>query len=289
MSWKTRGLAACLVASASLAVARDPSRLAPEGAPSSGDVAPAAEPGERLEVKGVVYAPDGRTPVAEGLRLRLPDRREGLLPAGRRDGQQEPAPDGAAAHRRGGPLLVPHDPPGQLSGHARAAAHPLRGGRAGQGTRIFEIVFEQDPNVTAEIREQAAEPGSIYSLRRDRARSRGRGPRHAGRGARALRPGQRTNERREREEQAHARDVGRRRQEDARRRRGVGAEAAQRERDERAREPADDAARDHRGEHHEAERRARAARPVRGRPRTCRFPRSRPRARRSGARAAPPS
>ncbi|MFI4947006.1 MAG: hypothetical protein ACHP85_27250, partial [Burkholderiales bacterium] len=37
---------------------------------------------------------------------------------------------------------------------------------SGQGSRIFEIIFEQDPNVTAEIRKQAAEPGSIYSLRR---------------------------------------------------------------------------------------------------------------------------
>ena len=37
---------------------------------------------------------------------------------------------------------------------------------AGEGSRIFEIIFEQDPNVTAEIRKQAAEPGSIYSLRR---------------------------------------------------------------------------------------------------------------------------
>jgi len=37
---------------------------------------------------------------------------------------------------------------------------------SGQGSRIFEIIFAQDPNVTAEIRKQAVEPGSIYSLRR---------------------------------------------------------------------------------------------------------------------------
>ena len=45
-------------------LARDPARVAPESAPSSFAVAPAGEPGQRLEVKGVVYAADGRTPVA---------------------------------------------------------------------------------------------------------------------------------------------------------------------------------------------------------------------------------
>ena len=74
-----RSLVACLVLGASLAAAREPDRVAPESAPSSGDVAAAAEPGERLEVKGVVYASDGRTPIAEGVALRLPDRRQGPL------------------------------------------------------------------------------------------------------------------------------------------------------------------------------------------------------------------
>ena len=45
-------------------LARDPARVAPESAPSSAAVAPAGEPGQRLEVKGVVYAADGRTPAA---------------------------------------------------------------------------------------------------------------------------------------------------------------------------------------------------------------------------------
>ena len=36
---------------------------------------------------------------------------------------------------------------------------------AGHGARIFEIVFDQDPLVTAEIRRQATQPDSIYSIR----------------------------------------------------------------------------------------------------------------------------
>ena len=55
-------VAAPLLALPLLAV--EPSRVAPKDAPSSADVAPAAEPGQRLEVNGVVFASDGRTPVA---------------------------------------------------------------------------------------------------------------------------------------------------------------------------------------------------------------------------------
>jgi hypothetical protein len=35
-----------------------------------------------------------------------------------------------------------------------------------QGTRVFEIVFDDDPMMTDEILRRAAQPGSIYSLRR---------------------------------------------------------------------------------------------------------------------------
>ena len=60
-----RTLAAFLatLAASSVALAREPSRLAPADAPSTAAVASAAEPGPRLSVTGVVYAADGRTPV----------------------------------------------------------------------------------------------------------------------------------------------------------------------------------------------------------------------------------
>jgi protocatechuate 3,4-dioxygenase beta subunit len=34
----------------------------------------------------------------------------------------------------------------------------------GHGTRIFEIVFEDDPFLSREIRADAARPGSFYAL-----------------------------------------------------------------------------------------------------------------------------
>jgi protocatechuate 3,4-dioxygenase beta subunit len=36
----------------------------------------------------------------------------------------------------------------------------------GHGPRVFEIVFDDDPHVNDDIRRRAAQPGSIYSLRR---------------------------------------------------------------------------------------------------------------------------
>ena len=61
---RARCLALVMALQAAPALAREPARVAPESAPSSAAVAPAGEPGQRLEVKGVVYAADGRTPVA---------------------------------------------------------------------------------------------------------------------------------------------------------------------------------------------------------------------------------
>jgi protocatechuate 3,4-dioxygenase beta subunit len=166
MKADTRGLVACLVLAASLAIARDPERTAPEGAPSSGDVAPASEPGERLEVKGVVYASDGRTPIPKASVYVYQTDAKGLY-----------RPDDPMGNRN--PrlmLLLRTDSAGRYSYRTiRPASYPgtnvpqhihYEVAAPGQGSRIFEIVFEQDPNVTAEIRKQAAEPGSIYSLRR---------------------------------------------------------------------------------------------------------------------------
>jgi protocatechuate 3,4-dioxygenase beta subunit len=45
----------------------------------------------------------------------------------------------------------------------------------GHDTRIFEIVFDDDPLVTEEIRSNAARPGSVYSVRRVEARPSGVG------------------------------------------------------------------------------------------------------------------
>jgi protocatechuate 3,4-dioxygenase beta subunit len=166
MKADTRGLVACLVLAASVASAREPSRVAPDSAPSSGDVAPAAEPGERLEVKGVVYAADGRTPVARASVYVYQTDAKGLY-----------RPDDPMGNRNPRLMaLLRTDSTGRYSYRTiRPASYPgtnvpqhihYEVAAPGHGTRIFEIVFDQDPLVTADIRRQAAQPESMYSVRR---------------------------------------------------------------------------------------------------------------------------
>jgi protocatechuate 3,4-dioxygenase beta subunit len=167
MKAKVRAAVALLVlwVAASVALARDPSKLAPASAPSSGDVAPAGEPGERLEVKGVVYAADGRTPVPNASVYVYQTDARGLYRPDDPMGNQNPRLM----------LLLRSDAAGRYSYRTiRPASYPgtrvpqhihYEVAAPGHGTRIFEIVFEQDPLVTADVRTRAKEPGSIFSLR----------------------------------------------------------------------------------------------------------------------------
>jgi len=162
---QVRGAVALLVLSASVALARDPSRMAPASAPSSGEVAPAGEPGERLEVRGVVLAADGRTAVPNAsLYVYQTDARGHYRPEDAM-GNQNPRLmlllRSDAAGRYSFRTIRPGSYPGtrvpqHIHYEVAAPAH---------ASRIFEIVFEQDPLVTAEIRRQAAEPGSVFSIR----------------------------------------------------------------------------------------------------------------------------
>ena len=175
MKLKVPVLAAAVTLLALPLLARDPTRIAPENAPSSGDVAPPNEPGERLAVSGVVYRSDGRTPVAgASVYVYQTDARGYYRPddaMGNRDprlmGLLRTDPQGRYAYR----TIRPGSYPG-----TRVPKHIHYEVTAeGQGTRIFEIVFDDDPYVTARVREEAARPGSIYALQRVQAGSGGVG------------------------------------------------------------------------------------------------------------------
>jgi protocatechuate 3,4-dioxygenase beta subunit len=164
MKVKAPCLAVVLVLLAVPLLARDPTRVASREAPSAADVAPPGEPGERLDVSGVVYAADGRTPVA-GASLYVyqtdargyyrPDdamgnRNPRLMALLRTDGQ------GRYSYR----TIRPGSYPG-----TRVPKHIHYEVTAeGHGTRIFEIVFDDDPFVTDTIRADAARAGSVYAL-----------------------------------------------------------------------------------------------------------------------------
>lgn len=147
-------------------LAREPNRIAPKDAPSTADVAPNGEPGQRLAVSGFVYAADGRTPIASA-----------SVYVYQTDARGYYRPDDAMGNRNPRLMsLLRTDGQGRYSyGTIRPGSYP--GTRVpqhihyevtadGHGTRIFEIVFEDDPFMSPQIREDAARPGSIYALQR---------------------------------------------------------------------------------------------------------------------------
>jgi protocatechuate 3,4-dioxygenase beta subunit len=147
------------------ALAREPSRLAPADAPSSAAVAPASEPGQRLAVSGIVYAADGRTPVARAsVYVYQTDARGHYRPddaMGNRDPRLKALLRSDAAGRYSFTTIRPGSYPGSRVPqhiHYEVAAD-------GHGSRIFEIVFADDPFVTEAVRRDAAQPGSPVSVR----------------------------------------------------------------------------------------------------------------------------
>lgn len=147
-------------------VAAEPSRVAPRDAPSSAEVAPPAEPGARLTVSGVVYAEDGRTPVAGASVYVYQTDARGYYRPDDAMGNRNPRLMGLMRTDAQGRYSYRTIRPGSYPG-TRVPQHIHYEVTAeGKGTRIFEIVFEDDPNVTPQVREDAARADSIYALRR---------------------------------------------------------------------------------------------------------------------------
>jgi protocatechuate 3,4-dioxygenase beta subunit len=164
MEMKAPSLAVALTSLALPLLARDPTRIAPKDSPSAADVAPPSESGERLEVSGVVYAADGRTPVTGA-----------SVYVYQTDARGYYRPDDAMGNRN--PRLMALL---RTDGHSRYSYRTIRPGSypgtrvprhihyevtaEGHGTRVFEIVFEDDPFVSRQIRADAARPASSYAL-----------------------------------------------------------------------------------------------------------------------------
>lgn len=124
---------------------------APAGAPSTGHLAPAGEPGQRLHVSGVVVGPDNAPIAGASLYVYQTDR-EGYYGV-------KPASDNRNPRLK---LFLRTDASGAYSfetvkpgsyPQSRVPAHiHFEVSAAGRTARIFEIVFTGDPFITAEMR-----------------------------------------------------------------------------------------------------------------------------------------
>ena len=162
---KARLLSAMLVLLATPGPARD-LRLAPQTAPSSGAVAGPGEPGPRLEVKGVVYAADGRTPVPKAsVYVYQTDARGYYRPddaMGNRDPRLKALLRTDAAGRYSFTTVRPGSYPGtRIPQHIHYEVEA-----EGHDPVVFEIVFDDDPHVTDEVRRRATGPSAGASLKR---------------------------------------------------------------------------------------------------------------------------
>ncbi len=132
-----------------------PSREAPANAPSTGILAPAGEPGSRLMISGVVVAADGAVVSGASIYAYQTDA-EGYYGV-------KPVSDNSNPRLK---VLLRSGPRGEWSFEtirpgsypgSRAPAHVhFEVVAAGFSPRIFEIVFEGDPFVTADMRKNPA-------------------------------------------------------------------------------------------------------------------------------------
>jgi protocatechuate 3,4-dioxygenase, beta subunit len=152
--------------SLSLLVAQQAPTVAEMNAPSKTTITAKNEPGERLTVSGVVYGADGKTPVANASVYVYHTDATGRYTPGAKDDSRNPRLRGYLRTDAQGryeystikPAPYPGDgPPAHIHYHVNAPGYQVR---------VFEIVFEGDPKISADIRAQAAKADSGFSIRK---------------------------------------------------------------------------------------------------------------------------
>ena len=128
---------------------------APANAPATGRVAPGGEPGTPLSVSGVVVRPDG-TPVANASLYIYQTDHEGYYGVKPASDNRNPRLKLYLRTDARGAWSFTTVRPGSYPG-SRVPAHiHFEVAAAGLAPKIFEIVFEGDPFVTAQMRSNPA-------------------------------------------------------------------------------------------------------------------------------------
>jgi len=146
---------ALLTILAAVSVGAQPILEAPAAAPSIGRIAPEGEPGQPLHVSGVVVGPDDTPISGASLYVYQTDHEGyyGVKPvSNNRDPRLRVFLRSDAAGRWAFDTIKPGSYP-----NSRVPAHiHFQVAAAGRSPKIFEIVFEDDPLVTSEMRSNPA-------------------------------------------------------------------------------------------------------------------------------------
>ena len=139
-------------------------QIADKDAPSKITIAAKDEPGERLIVTGQLFGPDGKTPLAgasvyvyhtDAKGLYTPDTNDNRNP--RLRGYMRTDAQGRYEYSTIKPAPYPNN---RIAAHIHYVVNA-----PGYMERIFEIVFEGDPNIDERMRADAAKEGGAVSIR----------------------------------------------------------------------------------------------------------------------------
>jgi protocatechuate 3,4-dioxygenase beta subunit len=153
-----------ILLSLSYVVCAQAPQVAEKNAPSKTTIATKDEPGERLIVTGTVFDTDGKTPLANASVYVYHTDAKGLYSPGTNDnrnprlrGYMRTDAQGRYEYNTIKPAPYPgNGPPAHIHYHVNAP---------GYQERVFEIVFEGDPKLNADIRARAAQADSAFSIR----------------------------------------------------------------------------------------------------------------------------
>lgn len=140
-------------------------KMAEPNAPSKTTITTKNEPGERLNVTGVVFGADGKTPLANASVYVYHTDANGRYTPGATDDNRNPRLRGYIRTDAQGRYEYSTIKPAPYPGNGPPAHIHYHVNAPGYQERVFEIVFEGDPKLTADIRARAAQADSAFSLR----------------------------------------------------------------------------------------------------------------------------
>ena len=140
-------------------------KVADSNAPSRTTITSNKEPGEKLVVSGTVLAPDGKTPVKGASVYVYHTDAKGVYTPGPNNDNRNPRLRGYmrtdAAGKYEYTTIKPAPYPGnQVPAHIHYVVTAV-----GYQERVFEILFEGDPLISAKTRADAQQPYSGFSIR----------------------------------------------------------------------------------------------------------------------------